>query len=416
MNGFEELRARGFVRQMTHPELEEKISQGGMTFYVGFDPTADSLHVGHFLALMAMRRLQKIGHRPVVILGGGTAVVGDPTGKMEMRKMLDRQEIDANAKALETQFRRFLTLGDGPTDALMLNNADWLLKLNYLEFLREFGVHFSVNRMLTYESVRLRLEKGLTFLEFNYNLLQAYDFYHLFKTLGCTLQVGGDDQWANITAGMELIRRKEQGEAFGLTYPLITTSSGAKMGKTEKGAVWLDPDKTSPYDFYQFWINVDDANALPFLKFFTDLPLEEIAGIEAESAGDPRIAKRHLAFEVTALVHGIEEAQKARSAAEAAFGAARTITPDQDLPTVELSADALGDRPLLAALLADLGILSSRGEAKRLVAAGGLYINEQRVDDPLAVIGPEAVDTHGQIIVRQGKKRYHRIMVKDRRA
>ena len=361
MNHFEAFKARGFVKQLTDDEIAQKVNGDPMVFYVGFDPTAASMHVGHFMTLMSMRMMQRFGHKPIVLLGGGTAVVGDPSGKSELRKMLTREEIDQNANALEKQFRRFFTVGDGPTDAVILNNLDWLGPLNYLDFLRDIGTHFSVNRMLTYESVKLRLEKGLTFLEFNYNLLQSYDFYHLAKNYGCVMQMGGDDQWGNIVSGIELVRRKLSKQAFGLTNPLITTASGTKMGKTEKGAVWLDPEMTTPYDFYQYWVNVDDRDVGRFMRLFTDMEEEVIAELEVLQDAALNEAKARLAWEVTNLVHGKEEADNARNAAKAAFSKDREITPDADIPTVELPAADLEASPQLVAVMGDTGICGSRG-------------------------------------------------------
>lgn len=411
MSFYKEFEERGFVKQVTDEAIKEKIDKERLVFYTGYDPTAKSLHVGHLLAIMAMRRLQKAGHKPIVIIGGGTTMVGDPSGKITMRKMLSKEEIKENAELLKKQFSRFLTFGDGASDAVMINNADWLCSLNLLDFLRDIGVHFSVNRMLTYDSVTARLEKGMTFLEFSYNLLQAYDFYHLYKHFGCKLQMGGDDQWANITAGMDLIRRKEQGEAYGLTNPLLTTAAGHKMGKTESGAVWLDPEMTSPYEFFQYLVNCDDKDVSKLLRLFTDLPLERIYELEALEGAGLREAKKVLAYEVTKLVHGQEEADKAVEAAAAAFGANKEITPETDLPTAELPRSELESLPPLAAVLADKGVLSSRGECRRLIKGGGVYVNNERVSDPEIKLTPGDVDKYGQIIVRLGKKNYHRIKI-----
>ena len=411
MNHFEAFKARGFVKQLTDDDIAQKVNGDPMVFYVGFDPTAASMHVGHFMTLMSMRMMQRFGHKPIVLLGGGTAVVGDPSGKSELRKMLTREEIDQNAKALEKQFRRFFTVGDGPTDAVILNNLDWLGPLNYLDFLRDIGTHFSVNRMLTYESVKLRLEKGLTFLEFNYNLLQSYDFYHLAKNYGCVMQMGGDDQWGNIVSGIELVRRKLSKQAFGLTNPLITTASGTKMGKTEKGAVWLDPEMTTPYDFYQYWVNVDDRDVGRFMRLFTDMEEEVIAELEVLQDAALNEAKARLAWEVTNLVHGKEEADNARNAAKAAFSKDREITPDADIPTVELSAADLEAAPQLVAVMGDTGICGSRGEAKRLVKGGGVSVNNKKISSFDHALSPGDVDEYGQIIIRVGKKRFHRLKI-----
>ena len=411
MNHFEAFKARGFVKQLTDDEIAQKVNGDPMVFYVGFDPTAASMHVGHFMTLMSMRMMQRFGHKPIVLLGGGTAVVGDPSGKSELRKMLTREEIDQNANALEKQFRRFFTVGDGPTDAVILNNLDWLGPLNYLDFLRDIGTHFSVNRMLTYESVKLRLEKGLTFLEFNYNLLQSYDFYHLAKNYGCVMQMGGDDQWGNIVSGIELVRRKLSKQAFGLTNPLITTASGTKMGKTEKGAVWLDPEMTTPYDFYQYWVNVDDRDVGRFMRLFTDMEEEVIAELEVLQDAALNEAKARLAWEVTNLVHGKEEADNARNAAKAAFSKDREITPDADIPTVELPAADLEASPQLVAVMGDTGICGSRGEAKRLVKGGGVSVNNKKISSFDHALSPGDVDEYGQIIIRVGKKRFHRLKI-----
>jgi len=411
VNHFEAFKARGFVKQLTDDEIAQKVNGDPMVFYVGFDPTAASMHVGHFMTLMSMRMMQRFGHKPIVLLGGGTAVVGDPSGKSELRKMLTREEIDQNANALEKQFRRFFTVGDGPTDAVILNNLDWLGPLNYLDFLRDIGTHFSVNRMLTYESVKLRLEKGLTFLEFNYNLLQSYDFYHLAKNYGCVMQMGGDDQWGNIVSGIELVRRKLSKQAFGLTNPLITTASGTKMGKTEKGAVWLDPEMTTPYDFYQYWVNVDDRDVGRFMRLFTDMEEEVIAELEVLQDAALNEAKARLAWEVTNLVHGKEEADNARNAAKAAFSKDREITPDADIPTVELPAADLEASPQLVAVMGDTGICGSRGEAKRLVKGGGVSVNNKKISSFDHALSPGDVDEYGQIIIRVGKKRFHRLKI-----
>ncbi len=413
MDFFSEFEARGFVKQITDEAIKDLLNKESVTFYVGFDPTAKSMHVGNMLTIMAMRRLQQAGHKPVVILGGGTAMVGDPSGKITMRKMLSKEQIDENAEALKLQFSKFLEFGESGNGAIMLNNADWLRSIPLLDFLRDIGVHFSINRMLTYESVKLRLEKeqGMTFLEFAYNLLQAYDFYYLYEKIGCKMQMGGDDQWANITAGIDLIRRKTGGQAFGLTNPLLTTASGQKMGKTEKGAIWLSAEMTSPYDFYQFWINCDDRDAVKFLKLYTDLPLEEIAKYENLQGEELREAKQVLAYEATKLVHGKEEADKAKAAASVAFSGQAEITPDVDIPTVEIKREKIEEKPLLVAVLADTKILQSRGEGRRLIDAGGIYVNGNRITDRDYTLSVNDIDKYGQIIIRKGKKKYHRIKV-----
>ncbi len=321
MSVLDTLKERGYVQQLTHEEeIAELLAKEKITFYIGFDPTADSLHVGHFLAMMVMSHMQRAGHRPICLIGAGTTMVGDPSGKTDMRKMMTLEEISANGERFKAQMRRFIDFTDGK--ALMLNNADWLLKLNYVSFLREIGVHFSVNRMLTAECFKQRLEKGLSFLEFNYMLMQAYDFLELNRQTGCVMQMGGDDQWSNILAGADLIRRKEGKLAYGLTFTLLATSDGRKMGKTEKGALWLDADKTSPYEFYQYWRNVDDADVEKCLALLTFLPMDEVRRLGALKDQEINTAKKTLAFEVTKLIHGADEAEKARQAAEALFGGA----------------------------------------------------------------------------------------------
>ncbi len=402
MNPLETLRARGFVQQITHEEeLAERLAKGAsdpVTYYVGIDPTADSMHVGHLLPVMAMSWLQRGGHRPIAVVGGGTAMVGDPSGKTELRKMLTRARIQANVEALQRQLSRYLTFGDDA--GLLVDNADWLLELNYIAFLRDIGREFSVNRMLAAESYKQRLEKGLSFIEFNYQLLQSYDFLELNRRHGCTLQMGGDDQWGNIVAGVDLVRRKTGQRVFGLTQPLITTASGAKMGKTAKGAVWLSADRMSTFDFYQYWLNVEDADVGKLLKLYTFLDLERIAELEKLSGPAIREAKRVLAREVTTLVHGAEAADEAERGAKAMVSGAATA----DLPT-----HAITESTLLVAVLAEAGLTKSNGEGRRLIKGGGVKLDNDKVTDPQQKVSPEDLGDEG-LVARVGKKRAVRII------
>lgn len=405
MSVYEILEERGFIQQVTHEEeVRELLAKEKITFYIGFDPTADSLHVGHFLGMMVMAHLQRAGHRPICLIGGGTTMVGDPSGKNDMRRMMTREEIDANGERFKKQMQRFLDFSEGR--ALMLNNADWLLELNYVDFLREIGVHFSVNRMLTAECFRNRMEKGLTFLEFNYMLMQSYDFLELYRRTGCVMQMGGDDQWSNIIAGADLIRRKEGKPAYGLTFTLLTTSDGRKMGKTEKGALWLDPEKTPPYDFYQYWRNVDDADVAKCLALLTFLPMEEVRRLGALKDNEINIAKKTLAYEVTKLIHGQEEADKARQAAEALFGGSGDL--DNVPTTVFAPADIAGKR--IIDILPVTGLAASLGEGRRLIAGGGLYIGDDKVEDPNLIIDLAAFQDNS-LLLRKGKKTYHRLVI-----
>jgi len=406
MNGFEILKERGFIEQMTHEaEIKELFDKERVTFYIGYDPTASSLTVGHFLTVMAMSHLQKAGHRPIVLMGGGTGMIGDPSGKTEMRQLLAPEQIQRNLQALRGQIGRYVDLSEGR--GLMVNNADWLLELNYIAFLRDIGRHFSVNRMLAAEAYRTRLEAGLSFIEFNYQLLQAYDFLHLYREHGCVLQMGGNDQWGNILAGVELIRRVEGGEAFALTFPLLTTSSGAKMGKSAQGAVWLDAEMLSPYDFYQFWINTEDADVERFLRIYTFLPLEEIERLGRLQGAEIRQAKEVLAYEVTRLTHGAEEADKAREASRSLFGAGEA---SEVMPTSEVEASRLQAGIPAVELFAEVGLANSRSEARRLIQQGGAYLNGEPVDSPDAVVTADALQD-GALVLRAGKKRYHRVVV-----
>jgi tyrosyl-tRNA synthetase len=396
---------RGYIEQFTHEEeFRELVEKEKITFYIGFDPTADSLHVGSFIQMMVMAHMQKAGHRPVVLLGGGTAMIGDPSGKTDMRKMLTREQIDHNASCYKKQFERVLDFSDGK--AIMVNNADWLMKLNYVDFLREIGVHFSVNRMLSAESVKQRLERGLTFLEFNYMLMQGYDFYELHERFGCVLQFGGNDQWTNIISGVELIRKKLQKPAFGVTIALLTNSQGQKMGKTVSGALWLDPEKTPPYDFYQYFRNVDDADVQKCLALLTFLPMDEVRRLGALEGSKINDAKKVLAFEVTKLIHGEEEAQKAQAAAEALFGGGADMSA---VPTTEVSEDQIGVS--IVDLLVSTKIMPSKGEARRLIQQGGLTVNDEKVEDVnMTVALKDFVD--GSMMIRRGKKNYNRIILK----
>ena len=396
---------RGYVEQFTHQEeLRELLEKEKITFYIGFDPTADSLHVGSFIQMMVMAHMQRAGHRPIVLLGGGTAMVGDPSGKTDMRKMLTREQIDHNAACYKKQFERVIDFSDGK--AIMANNEDWLMKLNYVEFLREVGVHFSVNKMLTAESVKQRLERGLTFLEFNYMLMQGYDFYELNQRYGCVLQFGGNDQWTNIISGVELVRKKVQKPAFGVTIVLLTNSQGQKMGKTVSGALWLDKEKTSPYEFYQYFRNVDDADVQKCLALLTFIPMEEVKRLGALPGSEINEAKKVLAFEVTKLIHGEEEAIAAQAAAQALFSGGADMT---SVPTIEIDKSQL--EVTIVDFLVNTKILPSKGEARRLIQQGGLNINEEKVSDGSMIV-TENNFPEGSMLMRRGKKSYNRIILK----
>lgn len=404
MTLFEELKARGLVAQTTDEEQIQKLIDGGkITFYTGFDPTADSLHVGHFLQLVAMAHMQRAGHRPIAILGGGTAMVGDPTGRTDMRQMMTKETIAQNIERFKQQMSGFIDFSDGK--ALMINNADWLNNLNYIEFLREIGVHFSVNRMLTFECFKSRMERGLSFLEFNYMLMQSYDFYRIFSDYNCVLELGGDDQWANILGGIELIRKKSGKDAFGMTFNLLTTSDGKKMGKTQGGAVWLDPAKTAPYDFFQYWRNVEDASVVKLLKMLTFVPLDEIKQYENLEGSELNRVKERLAFEVTKLVHGGDEAQKCLDATRALFVSGGI---SEDMPSTNLSAtDFTDDKISLLDLLVCAKLAPSKGEARRLVTQGGISVNDNKVESATAEY--TAANFEEPFIIKKGKKVYHRI-------
>ena len=403
-NIFDTLQERGYIKQLTHEkEIRELFAKEKVTFYIGFDPTADSLHVGHFLQLMVMAHMQRAGHVPIALIGGGTAVIGDPTGKSDMRKMLTREEIEHNSECFKAQMAKFIDFSEG--NAIMANNADWLLKLNYVEFIREIGIHFSVNRMLSAECFKQRLEKGLSFLEFNYMLMQGYDFLELNRRYNCSIELGGDDQWSNILAGVDLIRRKEEKQAFGMTFTLLTTSEGKKMGKTEGGAVWLDASKTSPYDFYQYWRNVNDADVERCLSLLTFLPMEEVRALSALPGEKINEAKKVLAFEVTKLIHGEEEATKAKTAAEALFGSGVDMS---NVPTVTIPKDMIGN--VVLDILAYTKIVPSKAEGRRLIQQGGLTINDNKIIDIGAVINNSDFKD-GSLLLRKGKKGYFKVQI-----
>lgn len=406
MSVFDVLQERGFVKQMSHEaEIRELLEKEKITFYIGFDPTADSLHVGHFIALMLMAHMQKAGHRPIVLLGGGTGMVGDPSGKDEMRKMLTPEFIAHNIACFKKQMSRFIDFSEGK--AIIVNNADWLLDLNYVQLLREVGVHFSVNRMLTAECFKKRWEKGLTFFEFNYMIMQSYDFWKLNNDYNCIMELGGDDQWSNMLAGVELIRRKEQKPAYCMTCKLLTTSDGRKMGKTEKGALWLDPEKTSPYDFYQYWRNVDDSDVENCLCLLTFLPMDEVRRLSALKDAAINEAKKVLAFEVTKLIHGEEEAIKAQQAAEALFGGGADLC---NVPTVEITPSDMTAKVI--DVLTAAKVFSSKREARQMITQGGLTVKETVLSDPEAVLAEDMFDEEKSLLIRKGKKKYFRLVVK----
>ncbi len=403
-NALDLLKERGFIAQTVYEEdLYKRMEEGPVTFYVGFDPTADSLHIGHYIPIMAMAHLQRAGHRPIALMGGGTGLIGDPSGKSDLRKMLTREDVNHNVECIKKQMSRFLDFSDGK--AIIVNNADWLGELNYIDFLREVGVHFSVNRMLTAECYKQRMEKGLTFLEFNYMLMQSYDFLELYRRYGCRVEMGGDDQWSNILAGADLIRRKEHEDAFAITFKLLLTHDGRKMGKTEAGALWLDPEKTSPYDFYQYWRNVDDQDVEKCLALLTFLPMDEVRRLGALKDAQINEAKKVLAFEVTKLVHGEKEAEAAQKAAEALFGGSSLSgsVPTTRIETLE------GNRRVID-LMVRAGLCKSLGEGRRLIAGGGVYVNDQKVAEPDQEVTPDDFGTEG-LMLRKGKKAYHRILL-----
>ncbi|MBP5261491.1 MAG: tyrosine--tRNA ligase [Clostridiales bacterium] len=406
MGIYEELQARGLIAQVTdEKEIRDLINNGGARFYIGFDPTADSLHVGHFMALCLMKRLQMAGNRPVVLIGGGTGYIGDPSGRTDMRSMLTPEMIQHNCDCFRKQMERFIEFGDDK--AIMVNNADWLLSLNYIELLREVGAHFSVNNMLRAECYKQRMAKGLSFLEFNYMIMQAYDFWHLHNAYGCNMQFGGDDQWSNMLAGTELIRRKDGDDAFAMTITLLLNSEGKKMGKTARGAVWLDPAKTTPYDFYQYWRNVDDADVMKCIRMLTFIPLEEIG--EMEKWDDSRIneKKEILAYNLTELVHGTEEASKARDTAKAIFSGAGD---DANMPTTAIDGgDVTDDGILLAEVMVRCGLAKSRGEAKRLIDQGGVSVNGEKVSDQFMMLTRQQLSD--SVKIQKGKKVFHKAVL-----
>lgn len=406
-NVYDVLVERGYIKQLTHEkEIKELLENEKITFYIGFDPTADSLHVGHFIAMMFMRYMQQYGHRPIALIGGGTAMIGDPSGKNDMRKMMTKETIQHNVDSIKKQMEKFIDFSDGK--ALIVNNADWLMDLNYVDFLREVGVHFSVNRMLTAECFKQRMEKGLTFLEFNYMLMQGYDFYVLNKKYGCKMELGGDDQWSNMIAGVELVRRKEQKEAYAMTCTLLTNSQGQKMGKTVGGALWLDPEKTSPYDFYQYWRNVDDADVEKCLSLLTFVPMDEVRRLGALEGAEINKAKEVLAYEVTKIVHGEEEATKAQEAARAVFASGGK---SENMPTSEIDAAEFESKDILA-LLVDTNLAKNRSEARRLVIQGGVSANDVKVTEIDKKFTADDLDDENTLVLKKGKKGFHQIKVK----
>ena len=406
MQIFEELKARGLLAQLTdEDEIRELVNNGKATFYIGFDPTADSLHVGHFMALCLMKRLQMAGNKPIALIGGGTGYIGDPSGRTNMRSMMTPEMIEHNCECFKKQMSKFIDFSEGK--ALMVNNADWLLDLNYVELLREVGAHFSVNRMLTAECYKQRMEKGLSFLEFNYMIMQSYDFYMLFQKYGCNMQFGGDDQWSNMLGGTELIRRKLGKDAYAMTITLLLNSEGKKMGKTQKGAVWLDPNKTSPFEFYQYWRNVADADVLRCIRMLTFLPLEQIDEMDHWKGSQLNKAKEILAFELTKLVHGEDEAAKAMESARALFASGNAA----DMPTTKLSDSDLTDGKLdIVSILVKSGLVSSRSEGRRAVEQGGVTVDGEKVADFKQEFSGEALSGDG-IIVKRGKKSFRRVVV-----
>jgi tyrosyl-tRNA synthetase len=405
-NVYDILQERGFIEQCTHEnEVRELLGKESVTFYIGFDATADSLTAGHFLTVMAMMHMQRAGHRPIALLGGGTTMIGDPSGKSDMRTLMTRETIDYNANRFKEQLSKFIDFsGDR---AIIANNADWLLDLNYVEFLREIGIHFSVNKMLAADAYKQRMEKGLTFFEFNYMLMQSYDFWKLNKLYDCSLQLGGNDQWSNIISGVDLIRRKEQKPAFGLTFKLLTTSEGIKMGKTMKGALWLDPAKTSPYEFYQYWRNIEDVKVEECLGLLTFLPMDEVKRLGALKDAEINYAKEVLAFEITKIVHGEDEATKAQEAAKALFsGGAKS----EDIPTTAYPATSFSEGIDLITLMCDAKLAISRSDARRTIQQGGVTVNDEKVDNFDLVLTDKHFDLDGAILVKKGKKSYHRFI------
>ena len=404
MGVYEELVARGLIAQVTdEKEIRELVNSGKAVFYIGFDPTADSLHVGHFMALCLMKRLQMAGNKPIALIGGGTAMVGDPSGRTDMRQMMTPETIQHNVDCFKKQMSRFIDFSDDK--ALMVNNADWLMDLNYVDVLRDVGAHFSVNRMLTAECYKQRMEKGLSFLEFNYMIMQSYDFYSLYKKYGCNMQFGGDDQWSNMLGGTELIRRKLGKDAYAMTINLLLNSEGKKMGKTQSGAVWLSAEKTSPYDFYQYWRNVDDSDVIKCLKMLTFLSLEEIAELEKLEGAEINKAKEVLAFELTKLVHGEEEATKAQNTARTVFAGGGK---DANMPSTDLTKEELGEGIQILDLLVKCELISSKGEGRRLIKQNGISVNDAKVTDIFLEIKEDDF-TDNELVIKKGKKVYHKV-------
>ena len=408
MTLYDELVARGLIAQVTdEEEIKDLINNGKATFYIGFDPTADSLHVGHFMALCLMKRLQMAGNKPIALIGGGTAMIGDPSGRTDMRQMMTPETIQHNCDCFKKQMSRFIDFSDGK--ALMVNNADWLMDLNYIDVLREVGAHFSVNRMLTAECYKQRMEKGLSFLEFNYMIMQSYDFYTLYQKYGCNMEFGGDDQWSNMLGGTELIRRKLGKDAYAMTINLLLNSEGKKMGKTQSGAVWLDPEKTSPFDFFQYWRNVADSDVLKCIRMLTFLPLEEIDAMESWEGAQLNEAKEILAFELTKLVHGEEEASKAREASHALFAGGGDAA---HMPTVELSAEDFAERDMdIMAVLVRTGLDKTRSDARRAVEQGGVSVNDEKVTDTKTTYNADFFKGDG-VVVKRGKKKFVKVIIK----
>lgn len=408
MGVYEELVARGLIAQVTdEKEIRELVNSGKAVFYIGFDPTADSLHVGHFMALCLMKRLQMAGNKPIALIGGGTAMVGDPSGRTDMRQMMTPETIQHNVDCFKKQMSRFIDFSDDK--ALMVNNADWLMDLNYVDVLRDVGAHFSVNRMLTAECYKQRMEKGLSFLEFNYMIMQSYDFYALYKKYGCNMQFGGDDQWSNMLGGTELIRRKLGKDAYAMTINLLLNSEGKKMGKTQSGAVWLSAEKTSPYDFYQYWRNVDDSDVIKCLKMLTFLSLEEIAEFEKLEGAEINKAKEVLAFELTKLVHGEEEATKAQNTARSVFAGGGK---DANMPSTDLTKEELGEGIQILDLLVKCGLISSKGEGRRLITQNGISVNDAKVTDIFLEIKEDDF-TDNELVIKKGKKIHHKVNLVD---
>ena len=406
-NVYDILVERGYIKQMTHEqEIRDLLAKEKVTFYIGFDPTADSLHVGHFIAMMFMRYMQKAGHRPIALIGGGTAMIGDPSGKNDMRKMMTKETIANNVASIKKQMEKFIDFSDDK--ALIVNNADWLLDLNYVDFLREVGVHFSVNKMLTAECFKQRMEKGLTFLEFNFMLMQGYDFYVLNQKYGCKMELGGDDQWSNMIAGVNLVRKKARGEAYAMTCTLLTNSQGQKMGKTVGGALWLDPEKTSPYDFFQYWRNIDDADVYKCLCLLTFLPMDEVRRLSELKDSEINKAKEVLAFEITKIVHGEEEATKALEAARALFA---NGGKSADMPTTYMEKARLDEGIDFISLLVETGLVATRSEGRRLITQGGASVNDVKETAFDRVYTTADLDADGSLIIKKGKKGYHQVKV-----